>query len=207
MTNHGQITMLHIRHVTRREIRQCPNDHARPDNHCRYLLQIIGYTLPDVQSRITQGRTAIGWQFAHVIVLRLTERLRLLHDPCKQYTQHHTQYIQRHHHQRFLLCKECSYKQHIHWQTSRTTHEWHHQHRQCTIFLIGNVFCCHDGRHITSKTHQHRDKRTAVQTDSVHPFIHRICHTRHVARVLHQTQKEEHDDDIRQECQYRTYTQ
>ena len=93
MTNHGQITMLHIRHIARREIRQCPDNHARPNNHRRYLLQVIGYTLPDVQARIAQGRTTIGWQLAHVVVLRLAERFGVLHNPSKQYTQHHTQYI------------------------------------------------------------------------------------------------------------------
>ena len=102
--------------------------------------------------------------------------------------------------------KERIYKKHIDRESCGAGHEGHHEHGEYTVFGILDVPRSHDGRHVTTEAHEHRYKTTSVQTDAVHDRIHDKRLTGHVSGVLHERDKEEENDDVRQEREHSPYS-
>ena len=81
-------------------------------------------------------------------------------------------------------------------QTRRARHERHHEHRERAVLRVVDVAGGHDGGHVAAETDEHGDERAPVQANSVHDAVHQVGLTRHVARLLHQRDEEEQDDDV-----------
>ena len=169
-------------------------------------MQEITHAVPYMAQDTLSRRQMEVRQLVHHIHLRFAEPARMLHDEREDEATKDTEQVQRHEHQCFMIGKEDGDKQHIHRQSCRATHERNHQHGESTFFGVGNILGSHDGGHVTVKAHQHRDKRTTVQSEPVHQSVSQEGHTRHITRILHDTEEKEEYDDIGQCSKQTAYT-
>ena len=201
----GEVGVLEIVEVLRGEVFKCPDDDRCPEDDGTDLLEVVRHALPYMRCRSTRLGQAELRQLVDGVVVVLPEPRRTLHDDREKDRETDTYRVEGDHDEGFVIRKESIYEEHIYRQPCGAGHERHHEHRQHAVLRVLDVARRHDRRYVAPETHEHRHERTSVKTDAVHDGIHDKRLARHVARVLHEGDEEEKDDDIRQEGKHGSY--
>ena len=80
--------------------------------------------------------------------------------------------------------KNAAVKNRINRKLCRTAHKRRQQNRHLPVTVRGQRPACHNARHGTAKSNQHRHNASAGKTDFAQQLVHHKCNPRHISAVL-----------------------
>ena len=181
------------------EVAQEPDDDGADQNDAAHFPQVLLTLLPRVEQHRLGGRDAVGGQFHDERqVFFLDEKAD---DMGRGHGRGDAQHVDAEQHKAGAAGEEDAGEEDVEGKPPRARHEGDDEHRDEPAPAAFDGAGGHDGRHVATEAHNHRDERLAVQSDAVHDFVHDEGGTGHVARVFEQGDEEVENHDVGQEDQ------
>ena len=184
---------------------QCPYNHRSDQNNCSHLAQVLHALTPHVAHDAAGRRNPVRRQFHDEGCLVPAEKDPLEQDGREDRDQDAEQ-VDRQQYQPLIFRKKCRNQQDVYRQPCATGHERDNQHRQDAVLAAFERAGGHDCRDVASEAHQQRNERLAVQSDLMHQLIHDEGRACHIARIFHQRNEEEQDQDVGQKDDHSPYS-
>ena len=167
-------------------------------------MQEVFRLFPHMHEHAARIRDAVSRQL-HDKGDRVSLEQRLLEEKAAQDGNEDADQIDPQHHHGRMLWEKGGGDHAIDRQLGAARHERGQDDGHLAVALAAQGARGHDGRHAAAKSDQHRNEALSRKADLAQRLIHDVRHTRHIAAVFQQAQKEEQDDDQRQERKHAAY--
>ena len=94
----------------------------------------------------------------YVVLVLHPEPFGMFHDVCEEDGQEYADSVESNHHQGLVSGEKCRHEQQIDRKPRAAAHERNHQHCQCSVPFVLDLFGSHYRRDIAAETNEHRDE-------------------------------------------------
>ena len=188
------------------KVLQEPYNQCRCKNNRKRFLDKAFCLLPDQLPHTFCRRKPVVWKF-HNKRNRFAFKFRHFQDQCIQNpTEDSCEIKTDHHNTAPLLREKCAGEKSVDRKLGTAAHKWSKQDRHLPVTLTGKCPRCHNSRHRTAKSDQHRHKTSSGKSDLSKKFIHNKGNTRHIPGVLQDRQEKKQGDNGRKKTDHASDT-